>query len=535
MLVKVQLGINYNMKNMKKLFTFSSLFFLSTVFLSAQTTYKDVAGIFYSRCTSCHHDGASQYPLMNYSQVNANKAMISFNLTNNVMPPWTADTSYTRFQHERLITLAEKNKILSWISNGTTKGDTSLAPAPPTYPVKYQLGGNADLTLSIPTFTSNATANDIYVCFSIPSGLTQDRIIRAFEVVPGNAPIVHHAVITADTTGQYQSNLSGSCFNIPGNLEIGTYAPGTRATVFPGKAPLKTGIRLKAGSKVIMQLHYPKGSVGQVDSTKIRLYFYPVNEPNVRQITVATPLQNWNLFIPANTTQTFTAYYPSQAVGLAAPLSVFGIFPHSHVICESIVNYALNPGIDTIKLIRINNWDFHWQDYYSYKKLVKIPSGYRLFAKHVYNNTTSNPNNPSSPPINVLAGTSTLNEMLFDGLMYLPYQTGDELIDLEAIINSDPLLGLEEKKIVDNIRASAFPNPFNNSVSIHYLINNTSDVTIEISDLLGKKIFASREGKKETGVHEFIWNANSLIAGVYFYKISAGSLQYEGKIIKQNN
>ena len=69
--------------------------------------------------------------------------------------------------------------------------------------------------------------------------------------------------------------------------------------------------------------------------------------------------------------------------------------PHSHLICKSIIYYAVKPGIDTIKLVKINKWDFEWQDYYTFKKLVKIPNGYRLYSKHIYDNTATNPNNPS--------------------------------------------------------------------------------------------------------------------------------------------
>lgn len=188
--------------------------------------------------------------------------------------------------------------ILNWIGSGAQKGDTTQAPVAPIYTNQFQLNGNADLTLSIGTFTSTSTTTDKYFCFSIPSGLTQDRIIRAFEVVPGNKAIVHHAVITADTTGTYISNLSGSCYNIPGNLGIGTYAPGTKATIFPSQAPLKAGITLKAGSKIIIQLHYPAGSNGQVDSTKLRLFFYPIGTTGVRRIYSTTPLQNWSMFMP---------------------------------------------------------------------------------------------------------------------------------------------------------------------------------------------------------------------------------------------
>lgn len=281
---------------MKKNTLFAAIFVLGlTKSLTAQLVYKDVAGIFYARCTSCHHTNASDFPFMNYAQTAFKSSDIQFQLSINRMPPWSADTSYTRFQHERLITSVEKQKILTWISDGSLPGDTTQAPSAPVYPNYYELAETADLTLSAGHFTSTSSTTDKYFCFSIPTGLIQDRIIRAFEVVPGNKKIVHHAVITADTTGTYASDLSGGCYNIPGNLNIGTYAPGTKPTVFPSQAPLKAGLYLKAGSKVIIQLHYPAGSAGEVDSTKLRLFFYPLGTTGVRRLYSETPLQNWNM------------------------------------------------------------------------------------------------------------------------------------------------------------------------------------------------------------------------------------------------
>lgn len=502
-------------------------------------TYKDVASAFYKSCTSCHHDGANHLVFMNYTKTNLYKNQIYNALNANRMPPWKADTSYTRFRHERLITATDKANILNWIATGATKGDTTLAPPQPVYPPKYKLVGNADLTVSIPTFTSFATVNDIYVCFSVPSGLTQDRIIRAYEIVPGNAPLVHHAVITADTTGTYQSDLSGFCINIPGNLELGTYAPGTQPQIFPSTAPLKTGIRLKAGSSVILQLHYPKGTQGQVDSTKIRFYFYPPGETGVRKLTVATPLQNWNMSIPANATSTHVANYPSATGTLSAPMSLFGVFPHSHKLGKSMLLYAVKPNVDTIPMVHIPDWDFAWQDYYMYKKLVKIPEGYRLHARHVFNNTTSNLNNPNNPPINVSAGFGTNDEMLFDGIMYLPYQTGDELIDIEAIVNADTLLATNVKnnsiQIEQKLRTMAYPNPFKNEVSIKYMMNTSAEVDITLTDILGKVIMYVKEGKKEAGLHEYILNNKQLKSGIYFYTIRSGNMRVTEKLIKEND
>ncbi len=507
--------------------------------LSAQV-YKDVAGIFYTRCTSCHHTNASDYPFMNYTETSAEASKIQYQLSNNIMPPWSADTTYTRFQHERLITAAEKQKILAWITNGVPAGDTALAPAAPVYPTHYQLSGNADLTLGIGTFTSTSSSTDKYFCFSIPSGLTQDRIIRAFEVVPGNKKIVHHAVITADTTGNYMSDLSGGCYNIPGNLGIGTYAPGSKATVFPGQTPLKAGMYLKAGSKIIIQLHYPSGSAGEVDSTKIRLFFYPIGTTGVRRIYSTTPLQNWSMAIPANSVVPYSAYYPSVNIGLSYSLSAFAVMPHSHLLCKSIIYYAVSPGVDTIPLVRVNKWDFEWQDYYTFKKLVKIPTGYKLYSKHVYDNTVNNPNNPNNPPVTVFSNTGTKDEMLFDGMMYLIYQPGDELIDIESIINNDPLLSVNEiSASPGELRSIAFPNPFHASITLRYVLQNYSDVSIEIRDVIGRKITAADLGKLAEGSHDWVWNGkdesgNKTSYGIYFYKIKAGNSTYEGKIIKQD-
>ena len=509
--------------------------------ITAQTEYKDVAGIFYARCTSCHHTGASNFPFMNYTGTAMMSGSIQNDLITGKMPPWRADTAYTRFQHERIITNSEKQLILNWISGGSLKGDTTLAPPAPVYPTGYQLAGNADLTLSIGHFTSTASSSDKYYCFSLPSGLTQDRIIRAFEVIPGNKPIVHHAVISADTTGTYAGDLSGSCYNIPGNLGIGTYAPGMSATVFPGQAPLKAGMKLNAGSKVIIQLHYPAGSAGQVDSTKIRIYFYPIGTTGVRAIYSTTPLQNWTMAIQANTISPYSAYYPTSGT-LPYSLSAFAVMPHSHLICKSIIYYAVKPGIDTIKLVKINKWDFEWQDYYTFKKLVKIPNGYRLYSKHIYDNTATNPNNPNSPPITVYSNTGTHDEMLFDGMMYLYYQPGDELIDMKTMMDNDPIyaMGIKENTSDEFIlKSRAFPNPFNDAVTIQYTLNEKADVSIDITDLIGKQIAKYNFGKQTEGYHDWDWkgtdlNGNKIPAGIYFYKIKANNYTFESKIIKQN-
>jgi hypothetical protein len=166
---------------------------------------------------------------------------------------------------------------------------------------------------------------------------------------------------------------------------------------------------------------------------------------------------------------------------------------------------------------------------------VKVPAGYKLYSKHIYDNTSSNPNNPNSPPITVYSNTGTNDEMLFDGMLHLAYQTGDELIDIESIINSDPLTGAAEKvKQEKSLQCIAFPNPFEHSFSLRYLLRESADVSIEIKDITGRTISVAALGKHSEGVHEWEWNAKDVAPGVYFYKLKAGNSTYENKIIKKD-
>jgi hypothetical protein len=521
---------------MKKLLLAFTLF-ASFGSMIAQTTYPNVAPIFFSRCTSCHHEDAHAPSFLTYSDILPHTGTMTAYLTSGYMPPWSPDTTYSRFSHERLIAPAEKAAILNWIANGAPAGDTTLAPPAPSYS-HYQLNGMPDLELTIPTFTSNAVTDDSYVCFALPTGLTQDRIVQALEIVAGNHEIVHHVIANVDTLGTAVSDLSGGCYSISGDYSLGGFAPGAPPTVFPSSGPLKMGITIKAGSQIILQIHYPMGTAGMQDSTKIRLFFYPVGTTGVRPVYVTTPLQNWALNIPANTVKTYHATYPSSG-GMTYPTSMFAAFPHSHKLATTMVNYAYM-GTDTIPLIRINNWDFQWQGYYTYRKLTKIPTGYRLKGTHVFDNTAANPNNPSSPPANVVAGTSTTDEMFFDSFMWLVYQPGDETIDMDSILALDPLFGphvdvTEHALPANNLTSYAFPNPFENKVTIGYMLDAPAMVNIDVYSIYGTCVRSLTNEMKYAGAHEVIWdgksnNGSRLASGSYFYVIRSENMKSYGKL-----
>jgi hypothetical protein len=519
---------------MKKLYMVIALVGASFLSSTAQTTYKDVAPIFYANCTKCHNPiGVGPMPLLNYTETYAYKNLIRTYVNANLMPPWPPDTAYHHFFDERVLTAYAKSEIINWIDSGAVAGDTALAPMAPSYNNDYQLAGKPDLIVKIPTFTSNASSSDAYDCFVVPTGLTQDRFIRAYEIVPGNPAIVHHALISMDTSGTATSDLSGGCYTMPGSdVGIGGYAPGAGPVLFPGKAPLKIGYRLKKGCNIVFQIHYPAGTAGKVDSTQVRIYFYPVGSTGIREIYDKTILQNWKLVIPANTVTPFTATY-----GVPVAVSLYATFPHNHKVGVNLVNYAYK-GIDTIPLIRVNNWNFSWQGYYTYPKLVKVPAGYTIFSSHTYDNTTNNPNNPNNPPQLVVAGTSTSNEMLFDSYQYLYYQPGDDTINITSLLTGDTLLAVKEVT-TPTISTKAYPNPFDKQVHIGYTLNAPSNnVSIVIYNMYGAKVktLMVRQRTTAPGYYESTWdgkgdNGNSLPTGVYIYTISANKLSCSGRLV----
>lgn len=67
-----------------------------------------------------------------------------------------------------------------------------------------------------------------------------------------------------------------------------------------------------------------------------------------------------------------------------------------------------------------------------------------------------------------------------------------------------------------------YPNPFNARTIIQYNLPEASQVSIDIFDLLGRKVASLVDEKQTSGIHQVIWNADNVSSGMYFYKLQAG-------------
>ncbi len=73
-----------------------------------------------------------------------------------------------------------------------------------------------------------------------------------------------------------------------------------------------------------------------------------------------------------------------------------------------------------------------------------------------------------------------------------------------------------------------YPNPFNPSTVIKYQLPKSSNVTLEIYDLLGQRVCTLVNENQEAGKYNITWNGknnfgNQVSSGIYIYRIKAGN------------
>ncbi|WP_456442152.1 T9SS type A sorting domain-containing protein, partial [Caldithrix abyssi] len=80
--------------------------------------------------------------------------------------------------------------------------------------------------------------------------------------------------------------------------------------------------------------------------------------------------------------------------------------------------------------------------------------------------------------------------------------------------------------------AQNFPNPFNPGTLIRYQLPQACRVTLQVYDLLGRKIATLVDKKQEAGYYTIEFKANELPSGLYIYRLQAGNFRALRKMIK---
>jgi hypothetical protein len=423
------------------------------------TFTEHVAAVLYKNCTNCHHDGGgAHFNLVTYADAKRYSGSLVFVTKERMMPPWPADPHYTEFVGQKLMSEYDIALIEKWVKDGMAEGPSEKMPSLPVYN-DISLNGIPGIRIPVQPYYLPANSSDKFLLVKVPYELPADTYASLVEFVPGNRRVVHHvngdmvkydfekkknvfegeqiADMVADSTIKTAFEKLGLP-NDDGTYpvlqkSVVNYLPGTYGQIYPQGIG---GYRLpRKGAFLLNDLHYGFTKDKAVwDSSYINIFFTPVPpERPVMEFQLGTigvsPVEP-DLVIQPNTVKKVYSKFT-----IARDISVLTINPHMHLLGKSFKGYALKPNGDTIRLISIPRWDFNWQYFYTFKKMIKIPAGSTIVAEGVYDNTRQNFNNPFSPPrlVRDQDGSMRATDEMFQFIItYLPYKEGDENISLEV-------------------------------------------------------------------------------------------------------
>jgi hypothetical protein len=391
---------------------------------AATPTYnRDIAPLLYDNCAGCHRPGqVAPFSLLTYQDAAKRAAVISAVTASRYMPPWKAEPGYGHFQDERRLTDAQLAMIRDWASHGAPEGDPKQKPAPPVFASGW-LAGKPDAELTVPKpFAIPADGRDIFQCFVIPLEFGAERYVKTVEFHPGNPKVVHHALFYLDLSGEARRKDEASpepgytCFGGPGIIPaggLGGWAPGAT----PEPLPAGMAHAIEKGADLVIQIHYHPDGKPETDQSSLGLTFTDQSTKGLtnmilgpRRIDLAPgdahhEISDWSI-VPQD-------------------VDLIGITPHAHLLCKEMKVDARLPDGSTEPLIWIKDWDFNWQGQYRYVKPIALPKGTRIEMHYVYDNSETNPHNPSHPPKRVHFGEQTTDEMGFAFLQVALPERGD--------------------------------------------------------------------------------------------------------------
>jgi hypothetical protein len=440
-----------------------AIVFLSLCFLTscshAPTFSQDIAPIVFKNCAPCHRPGeAGPFSLLTYDDVLKKAKTISAVTQSRYMPPWPADPSYSRFLNERVLNEAEIQTIKTWVENGSPPGDLAELPPQPEFPEHSSLG-TPDLVVKMrDAFRIPGDNKDRFMVIKIPYEMPEDRHVRAIEFVPGNRKLMHHMnghivqyedkkkdpfegpyIVDRESVPTLEASydaihLLNDDRSYPDlHRSVANYLPGA---VSPAGYPEGIGgwTLKKKGAFLMRDVHYGPSPIDTEDQSSFNVFFTdkaptrPTLEMQLGTLGISEIIPP--LIIPPNTVKTFTTKTVIQE-----DISLLTINPHMHLLGKSFEAFAATPDGRTIPLIKIPKWDFRWQYFYTFPKMLKIPKGTTIAAIGIYDNTAENPNNPFSPPREIVGtnGSMRVTDEMFQLIVtFVPYKPGDENVSLAS-------------------------------------------------------------------------------------------------------
>jgi hypothetical protein len=240
---------------------------------------------------------------------------------------------------------------------------------------------------------------------------------------------------------------------------IGFWVPGTSGTAFPDG----TGRFVRAGTQIIMQVHYSTANLrgAETDATQAFLYVAPENSQLIplRDQTLVAPVEircpgeyptdrqnpcNRMYAIERTTMareangihracRTTVDYFQTRDIGDGSAQEMnctygvrsdglaLGVLLHLH-LRGTLTKIELNPDTPQSRvLLTIPRWDFNWQGEYWFKEPIALKSGDRLKITCTYDNSGPIPGPDKKPiePRYITWGEGTADEMCLGSVTFI--------------------------------------------------------------------------------------------------------------------
>jgi hypothetical protein len=405
------------------------------------TWHRDIRPLVEAHCVECHaYGGNAPFTLGSYDEAADRGESIVSSVAEGTMPPWLPEAGCRPMQHARALTNDEKLAFEEWMTGGFAEGDPAeyVAPGPPD---RIDLPAPTLQTSPAEGYAPRLTVDDDYRCQPLDLTFDSDTFITASTITPGDTRIVHHVLLYKVEPEAVDDLLAAdaaepgpgyTCFGGPGvgdGVTLGGWVPGQVPLVFPEGSAL----RIEAGSRIVMQLHYntltlADGEPAPIDLTSASLWTLPEGE-TPRSLVNIIPLAHTGIYIPAGDPASV------QTEDFTTPIfgKIVGVLPHMHQLGTSIRMDILRPSGAEECLVSIPRWDFNWQQFYRFTdgSDAEIRPGDTLRLRCEYDNSAANQmvvNGLPREPRDVRWGEQTTDEMCLNYVIaetpYVPFEAG---------------------------------------------------------------------------------------------------------------
>ena len=102
-------------------------------------------------------------------------------------------------------------------------------------------------------------------------------------------------------------------------------------------------------------------------------------------------------------------------------------------------------------------------------------------------------------------------------------------------VNIDRRVGLEDNSFASSVNFNIYPNPFTSTSKIEFDLNSAEKVSVEVFDMLGRKVYSQNVGTMTAGIQSINLNENQFDAksAVYMVRVYIGNDVISRQLVKQ--